>query len=120
MNRRPLYIPIKTLDSDDYIEGIGNVEVVLIASSVLLGIFLGIFFSGMMQNNLAGVVTALIVSILAIGIFKRDNTNENMLRKFSIIWKFMKKQKRYLYDYYNILEHMDIEDIDHETEVKDE
>ncbi len=40
--RRDLYIPVKTLDSDDYIEGIGNLEVSVIAASTVIAIIIGV------------------------------------------------------------------------------
>lgn len=109
-NKRPLYIPIKTLDSDDFIEGIGKLEVALIGGGVMFGIVLGISLSEVMQNSLVGVAASIVVSILTIGIFRRDSTNENLIRKLSIIYSFLKKQKRYQYQYYNVLEEMDIEE----------
>ena len=116
-NKRPLYIPIKTLDSDDYIEGIGKLEVALISVCILSGIILGIFISEMLQNGLVGVMVGIVVAIMAVCIFKRDSTNENLIRKVSIIQRFIKKQKHYLYQYYNIFEHVDISE---EEEVNNE
>ena len=40
--RRDLYIPVKTLDSDDYIEGIGNLEVSVIAAGTVIAIIIGV------------------------------------------------------------------------------
>jgi hypothetical protein len=108
-NKRPLYIPIKTLDSDDFIEGIvGKLEVAFIGAGVMAGLILGISVSGIMQNSLVGVAVSIVFSVLTIGIFRRDGTNENMIRKLVIIHRFIKTQKRYLYQYYNVLEAMKI------------
>lgn len=107
-NKRPLYIPIKTLDSDDFIEGIGKLEVAFIGAGVMAGLILGISVSGIMQNSLVGVAVSIVFSVLIIGIFRRDGTNENMIRKLVIIHRFIKTQKRYLYQYYNVLEAMKI------------
>ena len=43
--RRDLYIPVKTLDSDDYIEGIGNLEVSVIAAGTVIAIIIGVVVS---------------------------------------------------------------------------
>lgn len=111
-NKRPLYIPVKTLDSDDFIEGIGKMEVAFISGGVFLGLILGIAVSDMVHNSLAGVAVGIVISILTIGIFRRDSTNENLIRKLSIIYWFIKKQKRFMYQYYNVLEAMDISNQD--------
>ena len=103
-----MYIPIKTLDSDDFIEGIGKLEVAFIGAGVMAGLILGISVSGIMQNSLVGVAVSIVFSVLTIGIFRRDGTNENMIRKLVIIHRFIKTQKRYLYQYYNVLEAMKI------------
>lgn len=107
-NKRPLYIPIKTLDADDYIEGIGRLEVALIGGGVALGLVLGIFVANIIRNSLAGVVIGIVITILSIGVFRRDSANENLIQKFRIIYQFIYAQKRYMYQYYEILETMDI------------
>ena len=106
--KRPLYIPIKTLDSDDYIEGIGKLELALISGSVLSGIILGVSVSEMMNNSLGGVITGMVVSILSIGIFRRDNTNENLIRKLTIIYQFLHAQKKYMYQHYSLIQQTEI------------
>lgn len=116
-NKRPLYIPIKTLDSDDYIEGIGRLEVALIGGGIVLGLVLGVSIANIIQNSLAGVVTGILITILSIGIFRRDATNENLIQKLNIIYQFMNIQKRYMYQYYEILETMNISEME-ELEVE--
>lgn len=109
--KKPLYIPIKTLDSDDYIEGIGKLEIALIGAGICIGILLGIILAKFWNNSLVGVVTGIIVTAMSIGIFRRDGTNENLIRKITIIYRYIHAQKRYQYKFYNVFEHINIEEI---------
>ena len=115
--KRPLYIPVKTLDSDDYIEGIGNVELALIGCGAVAAIILGAIVSGSTNNNIAGVAAGAIVIVLFVGIFRRDSTNENLLRKAMIVYRFCRIPKKYEYRHFDMLDYtdeelMEIKDID--------
>ena len=52
--RRPLYIPVKTLDSEDYIEGIGKLEVALIGAGVMVGITTGRIIAMLFSHSICG------------------------------------------------------------------
>lgn len=110
-SKKVLYIPIKTLDSDDFIEGIGKVEVAFIGVGIMIALLLGIVVADMAGNSLAGIGAGIVISILSIGIFRRDSTNENLIRKLRIIYQFSTVQKRYLYQHFNVLESMDITEV---------
>lgn len=114
--RRPLYIPVKTLDSEDYIEGIGKLEVALIGAGVMVGITVGMIIQGITGNFLIAFAVGLVIVILSIGVFKRDNTNENLIRKLMIIYRFIHAQKKYMYYFFDSLNAMDIDE-DKTTEV---
>ena len=108
---------MKTLDSDDYIEGIGNVELALIGCGAVAAIILGAIVSGSTNNNIAGVAAGAIVIVLFVGIFRRDSTNENLLRKAMIVYRFCRIPKKYEYRHFDMLDYtdeelMEIKDID--------
>lgn len=94
--RKPLYIPIKTLDSEDYVSGIGKLELVIIIIAIVLSIMIGILLA-ILFNSLVGIVVGLILISTFVVIIRRDNSNENVIRKISIIMNFNRSQKRYPY-----------------------
>ena len=96
--RRDLYIPVKTLDSDDYIEGIGNLEVSVIAAGTVIAIIIGVVVSSVTQI------------LIGLGV------NENLIQKVMIVHRYMKISKQYQYQYHNVLEFMDIENMQIEDE----
>lgn len=112
-NTRPLYIPVKTLDSDDLLQGIGNVEIFLIAISSVIALTIGFLVGSVTDNNIYGVGTAILLVVASVCAFRRDITNENMIRKIQILYKYSKKNKKYTYVYYNELEAMNITDEDY-------
>lgn len=94
--RKPLYIPIKTLDSEDYVSGIGKLEAAIIGVAVVIAIIIGILLAIIFNSLVAVVVGVFLISTVVI-VIKRDNTNENVIRKISIIMNFNRSQKRYSY-----------------------
>ena len=78
-SKKQLYIPVKTLDSDDLIEGIGILEIAIC-------------------NNLVGIGFAVFSTIATVSTIRRDNCNENLIQKIMFILRFLKKQKIYLFD----------------------
>ena len=106
--RRDLYIPVKTLDSDDYIEGIGNLEVSVIAAGTVIAIIIGVVVSSVTQI-LIGLGVGVLIIMLVVGIIRRDSVNENLIQKVKI-------SKQYQYQYHNVLEFMDIENMQIEDE----
>ena len=113
--RRDLYIPVKTLDSDDYIEGIGNLEVSVIAAGTVIAIIIGVVVSSVTQI-LIGLGVGVLIIMLVVGIIRRDSVNENLIQKVMIVHRYMKISKQYQYQYHNVLEFMDIENMQIEDE----
>ena len=104
-----LYIPVNTPDADDYISGIGKFEVLVIAISMFASITVAIVFYVSTNNVIAAVVIAAIILGLTITIARRDNYNENLIRKLKVFWAYSSIQKKYYYVYYNIYELGDYE-----------
>jgi len=94
--RKPLYIPIKTLDSEDYVSGIGILEAVIIGIALVITIIIGILLA-IIFNSLVAIVVGIFLVATVVVVIKRDNTNENVIRKISIIMNFNRSQKRYSY-----------------------
>lgn len=108
--RKDLYIPVKTLDSEDYIAGIGNLEVMLIAGGTVAAIFIGIVVANMTQT-IVGLGTGVLMIVLVIGLVRRDSVNENLIQKLLMVYRYLKIPKQYQYQYFNVLESMNIENL---------
>ena len=89
----------------------------LIGCGAVASIILGAIVSGSTNNNIAGVAAGAIVIVLFVGIFRRDSTNENLLRKAMIVYRFCRIPKKYEYRHFDMLDYtdeelMEIKDID--------
>lgn len=98
---KELYIPVQIPDSDDYISGIGQREIFIIAVMSLLAIVIGIILS-VLKNTVAGVSLGASVIALTIMTIRRDLNNENLLKKLKVYQAFSKAQKKYIYVYKNM------------------
>lgn len=102
--KKELYIPVNTPDSDDYISGIGRKEVTIIFISLLFSVFIGIGIISITSNMINAVLTGAIIISSTIVIFKRDIYNENLIKKILILYSYHKSPKKYVYTYFNIYE----------------
>lgn len=100
---RELYIPVNTMDSEDYISGIGSREVAVISLISFIAIILGILISMLLNVLLAVSLVALILS-MTIMVIRRDLSNENLIKKMRVVLEFVNCQKKYEYRYSNIYE----------------
>lgn len=98
---KELYIPIQIPDSDDYISGIGQREIFIIAAMSLIAVVIGIALS-VLKNTVVGVSMGGAIIAFTIMIIRRDLNNENLLKKLKIYHAFDKVQKKYLYVYKNM------------------
>lgn len=106
---KELYIPVPIPDSDDYISGIGQREVILIAIASLSATAIGVFLS-VFENTIAGVGTGAFIISMAITLVRRDSYNENFIKKIRVFYEYLKAQKRFIYVFKN----------EYNTEFKDE
>jgi hypothetical protein len=97
---KELYIPVPIPDSDDYISGIGQWEVGVIAIAFLITLAIGIFLS-ITINTIVGVSVGAFIITTVITLIKRDAYNENFIKKVQIFLKFQKAQKRFQYVFKN-------------------
>lgn len=104
-----LYIPVHTLDSNDYIVGFGQLEVIITAVALVIGVILGIIISTISGNTFFLFVLSFFTAGITFVVIRRDQRNENMITKIRIILRFRKAQKKYLYEYYNIHEGREID-----------
>lgn len=96
--RKPLYIPIKTLDSEDYVTGFGKMELAVTALSVAIALVAGLIVA-MTANSLVGILVGCFIVATVFVVVRRDNNNENMAKKIKIVLQCNKSQKRYLYNH---------------------
>jgi len=96
--KKPLYIPIKTLDSEDYVSGIGRLEVAILGLATGIAIMIGIIIA-ILVNSLVAICVGVLLIASVFLVVRRDSINENLIRKIKIIMQDNQGQKRYLYSY---------------------
>lgn len=111
---KELYIPVPIPDADDYITGIGKKEVVIILLASSVAVIIGILLS-VYKGTVQGVITGVTIITLTIMVIRRDFSNENLLKKLSIYYKFCKAPKRYIYVFKNMYD-CEIPDEDEDEE----
>jgi len=89
---RELYIPVNTLDAEDYISGIGNREVAIIAMALVGATVLGIAMAALM-NVISAVMAAASTLAIVIMVIRRDMCNENLIKKLRIVLAFIRRKK---------------------------
>ncbi|SEU22224.1 hypothetical protein SAMN05443270_3456 [Lacrimispora sphenoides] len=97
-SKKPLYIPIKTLDSEDYVTGFGKLELAILLFTIVVTIVIGVIIAFLI-NSLTGIVAGVFLVSTVFVIIRRDNNNENMIRKIKIVIQHKRSQKKYLYSY---------------------
>lgn len=97
---KELYIPVPIPDSDDYISGIGQSEVGVIAIAFIVAVAIGIFLS-VAQNTIIGVSIGAFIIFMVITLIRRDLSNENLVKKIIIFLDYQKAQKKYQYLFSN-------------------
>lgn len=96
--RKPLYIPIKTLDSEDYVTGFGKLELAIMSLTLLISIIVGVVMT-ILINSLVGIAIGLLIITIVFMVVRRDSNNENIITKIKIILEFKHSQRKYLYSY---------------------
>lgn len=96
--KKPLYIPIKTLDSEDYVTGFGKLELAILLFTTGIALVIGVIIAFLI-NSLIGIITGVFIVSTILVIIRRDNNNENIIRKIKIIFQYNRSQKKYLYSY---------------------
>lgn len=97
-SKKHLYIPVKTLDADDFIEGIGILELAICGVSLVIILIISVILAKIFINNLVGIGFAIFSTIVTLSIIRRDSSNENLIQKIFIILRFIRKQKIYLFE----------------------
>lgn len=98
MVKKSLYMPIKTSDAEDFISGIGRIEVIIISIISIVSIIMSVVLA-IMTSPIYGVFLSFIIIGASIFIIRRDISNENMIKKIMLIKHFIKAEKVYLYKY---------------------
>lgn len=106
--KKPLYIPIKTLDSEDYVTGLGKLELAIILFATGIALLIGIIIAFLI-NSLVGISTGIFIIATVFVVVRRDNNNESMIRKMKIIRRYNRTQKSYSYSYDSNFDYSDEE-----------
>lgn len=88
-NQKPLYMPIKTIDAEDYIAGIGKKELAVLSLITVITIIISVILSFVLHIILGLIVGVFIVSI-SVMIVRRDNINENLIKKLPFFGDFQR------------------------------
>lgn len=102
-NTHTLYIPVNTPDYDAIISGVGSFEMAIFGVSAVVIIIVGLMVARF-SNTLVAVWIAGLLACVVVLTIRRDNCNENLLKKIFIFRKYIKSQKKYIYQYHNIYE----------------
>lgn len=102
--KNKLYIPVKFLDSDDYIMGFGKTELAITGISSIIFVVMGIVIYQFTQDTFRAVAVAVSLIICTVFLIRRDMYNENVFQKLRILRRNRKAQKHFKYYYTNIYE----------------
>lgn len=109
-NELDLKIPDKVSDHQYVIQGIGKTELTIL--SVVLLVSIGIVITCVFNDRVGtGMMIAAVLLSTSFFLLFRDNTNENLIDKFKIIFNYLKMQKRYYYIFFDI--YSDMKDTDY-------
>lgn len=103
-NEYELKIPENTSDRDDYIQGIGLKEVIIIVIALIIDIVLVACVYLSSGNIIAGLCTAAFLLGIVIITVKRDLINENLIDKIRILCAYIRLQKVLQYRQYDLWE----------------
>ncbi|MBS6953498.1 MAG: hypothetical protein KH230_09715 [Enterocloster asparagiformis] len=109
-----MYIPINTPDSEDYVSGIGAFEVGAISIGTLAAIILCIAYYTLTENVIETVLIGAVIIAVTIIIFRRNQYNENLIKQLRVIIHYIKAQKRYIYEYYDMYKDISEDELDEE------
>lgn len=108
--QQKLMIPAQTSDRDDYIQGIGKKEVMIIAIALIAAIIL-IMYGVLIGGNLpVWAFAAFFLLAVTVIVVRRDSINESVIDKIQLVIAYQKSQKKYQYqqyDFYNLKEVID-------------
>lgn len=95
--KKPLEIPTNASDRNDYIQGIGKKEVLIIGIALVIGIMIAIFGYLTTENPMISMGTAIFILVIVIAFVIRDQNNESFVDKMRFMLRYYKMQKQYFY-----------------------
>lgn len=104
MKNKELYIPVNVPDRNELIPGFGVKEIVCCLVVLAIGIITAIIMCISGTGILWALGVAIVMLVLAITIFRKNQYGENLIDKTQYVIKFSKSQKKYQYKYHNIYE----------------
>lgn len=102
--KKPLEIPTNASDRNDYIQGIGKKEVLIIGIALVIGIMIAIFGYLTTENPMISMGTAIFILVMGIALVIRDQNNESFVDKMRFMLRYYKMQKQYFYSQYPLYE----------------
>ena len=101
-NENELKIPENTSDRDEIISGFGKTEFLAIGLSVVCSIALLVFVYLLTRNLPLGFVIAIAIIAVTIVVVMKDKYGENMVDKMKILFRYLRMQKKYQYQRYDV------------------
>lgn len=107
INHKDLKIPAQVSDRDDFIQGIGAKEIMVIIVTFIVLIFFVITGYAISKNLVMCFMIAAFLLGLSIISTKRNNYNENLIDQIKILRKYLKMQKVYEYKHTDLFAEYD-------------
>lgn len=108
--RTALKIPENTSDRNDYVQGIGKKELVIILSSFGIAIAMLIFALTTGGNMALWMFAAVFVVAFTVISVRRDRINESLIDKIRFMVQYQKSQKIYFYHKYDVFQLIQLEE----------
>lgn len=102
--RTTLKVPENTSDRNDYVQGIGKKELVIILSSFGIAVTMLIFALTTGGNMALWMFAAVFVVAFTVISVRRDRINESLIDKIRFMVQYQKSQKIYFYRKYDVFQ----------------
>lgn len=99
---KKLYIPVNVLETKDLVSGIGGKEFVQVGLAAAAGVIISIITYAMKADIIACMIIIAFTTTVAFITVRRDNHNESMIDKLVQIYRYVRAQKRFEYEYMGI------------------
>ncbi len=101
-NAQKLYIPVNVLETHDLVPGMGGKEFAAMGIAAAIGVVISILIYAINNNLITCImIIAFAITITFIAV-RRDNHNESMIDKLVQIYRYVRAQKRFEYEYMGI------------------
>jgi Flp pilus assembly protein TadB len=101
--KKPLYISTNILERKDIVEGFGKKEIGYLLVALTISIILFFILYAFTSDILLPFIAVIMILTVAAMVVRKDQYNESMIDKLKFILNFSKSQKKYYYQYIDVL-----------------